>query len=168
VFAVLCGVGHALAAGAPEPTKSIDPKRYLGRWYEIARIPNQLQKDCDAPTADWSKRSDGAFQVVQTCRVGSPKGPLKTWSAAGRIIDTATNAKIRMGFFGGFIHQDYWIVDRADDYSWCITSTPSLKYVWILSRRAVLSPAAKAALVARTRSLGYDTTKLILDQQPPA
>ena len=172
VFAAALCVGQAVAATppgpAPEPTKSVDRRLYSGRWYEIARLPNKLQKDCQAPTSDWSKQQDGAYSLVQTCRIGSPSGPSKTWRAAGRIIDAARNAKVRVGFFGGFIHQDYWIVDRGDDNSWCIMSTPTSKYVWIMSRHAVMSSGQKAVLVDRARSLGYDTTRLIYDEQPPA
>ena len=153
---------------APEPTKSIDPKFYAGRWYEIARLPNKLQADCQAPTSDWARRGDGGYSVVQTCRVGSPSGPAKVWRAAGRIIDAIHNAKVRVGFFGGFIHQDYWIVDHGADNSWCLMSTPTSKYLWIMSRRPVMASAQKAALVARARNLGYDTARLIYDQQPPA
>jgi apolipoprotein D and lipocalin family protein len=172
-LAAFSGAGPVIAGApapgpAPEPSKAVDPTRYVGRWYEIARLPNMLQKDCQAPTSDWQKGDDGAFSVVQSCRVGSPEGPLKVWRAAGRIIDAGLNAKIRMGFFGGFIHQDYWIVDRADDYSWCITSTPTSKYLWIMARRPELSSGQTAALVARARTLGYDTARLIYDEQPPA
>jgi apolipoprotein D and lipocalin family protein len=169
--AVLCGGQIARAANAPpapEPTKSIDPRLYSGRWYEIARLPNKLQQDCEAPTSDWSKQSNGGYSLVQTCRVGSPSGPTKTWRAGATIIDSSRNAKVRVGFFGGFIHQDYWIVDRGDDNSWCIMSTPTSKYVWIMSRHAVMPSAEKAALAARAHSLGYDTTRLIYDEQPPA
>jgi apolipoprotein D and lipocalin family protein len=167
---VLGQAGHAAPAPgpAPEPSKPVDPRRYAGLWYEIARLPNKLQVDCDAPTADWTKQSDGSFAVVQTCRQGSPTGPLKTWRAAGRIIDGSNNSKIRLGFFGGFIHQDYWIIDRADDYSWCLMSTPTSKWLWIMARRPIVSPSLKAALVARARSLGYDTARLVYDQPPPA
>jgi apolipoprotein D and lipocalin family protein len=168
VLAAVCFAGQAMAAAAPEPIKPVDPRRYVGRWYEIARIQNMLEKNCQAPTSDWQKEPDGDFSVVQSCRLGSPSGPLKVWRAAGRIIDGGRNTKIRVGFFGGFIHQDYWIVDRADDYSWCIMSTPTSKYVWIMSRRPVLATAQKDALVARARELGYDTDKLIYSEQPPA
>ncbi len=171
-FLAACYAGQAAATAAPgpapQPTKSIDPKVYSGRWYEIARLPNKLQKDCQAPTSDWSKQQGGGYSVVQTCRVGSPSGPAKIWRAAGQIIDAVHDAKIRIGFFGGFIHQDYWIVDRGDDNSWCIMSTPSSKYLWIMSRHPVMPAAEKATLVARAQSLGFDTAQLIYDQQPPA
>lgn len=154
------------AATTPQPTKPVDPVRYVGRWYEIARIPNQLQDKCEAQTSEWARRADGQFDVVQTCHVGSPAGPAKVWRGAGRVIDTS-GSKIRIGFFGGFVHQDYWIIDRADDYSWCIMGTPNPKYVWLMSRRPVLPAAQTHALVARAKALGYDTARLVFDQQPP-
>jgi apolipoprotein D and lipocalin family protein len=150
---------------APEPRKPIDPERYLGRWYEIARVPNALQDRCEGATSDWSKARDGQYDVVQTCHIGSPSGPAKVWKGAAHMI---APSKIRIGFFGGFVHQDYWVIDRGDDYSWSIMGTPDPRYVWIMSRRAVLSPQQKAALVARTRALGYDTAALVYDQQSPS
>jgi apolipoprotein D and lipocalin family protein len=147
---------------APEPRKPIDPNRYLGRWYEIAREPNALQDRCEGATSDWTKAGDDQYDVVQTCHVGSPSGPTKVWRGAGRMI---APSKIRIGFFGGIVHQDYWILDRSDDYSWSILSTPNARYVWIFSRQAVLNPVQRAALVARTRALGYDTGAFIYDQQ---
>jgi apolipoprotein D and lipocalin family protein len=148
---------------APEPSKPVDPHRYIGRWYEIARLPNMLQKDCVEPTSEWTPQGGRDFAVVQACRIGSPTGNMKVWRASGHIIDGSQNAKIRVGFFGGLIHQDYWIIDRADDYSWCLMSTPSSKYLWIMARRPSLPPSLRAALVARARSLGYDTSRLVFD-----
>lgn len=150
---------------APEPRKGIDPERYMGRWYEIARVPNALQDRCEGATSDWSKGSNGQYTVVQTCHIGSPGGPTKVWRGAARLI---APSKIRIGFFGGIVHQDYWVVDRSDDYSWSIMGTPNPRYVWIMSRQAVLSPIQRAALVARARALGYNTSDLVFDEQPPA
>ena len=144
------------AATAPEPTKPVDPSRYVGRWYEIARVPNSLQNNCEAQTSEWARRADGQFDVVQTCRVGSPAGQAKVWRGAGRVLN-GDGSKIRIGFLGGFVHQDYWIIDRGDDYSWCIMGTPNPRYVWLMSRRAVPPAAQTRALVARAKELGYDT-----------
>jgi apolipoprotein D and lipocalin family protein len=162
----VAAVAQIGAATAPQPTKPVDPTRYVGRWYEIARVPNSIQNKCEAQTSEWAKRSDGLFDVVQTCHVGSAAGPAKVWRGAGRSIND-NGSKIRIGFFGGFVHQDYWIIDRADDYSWCIMGTPNPRYLWLMSRHAVLPPALKQALVARARALGYDTSRLVYDEQPP-
>ncbi|HKT54605.1 MAG TPA: lipocalin family protein [Caulobacteraceae bacterium] len=167
IATLIAGVAVASAAISPEPAKPVDPTRYVGRWYEIARFPNKLQTGCDAPTSDWTPTGAGAFAVVQTCHVGSPTGPTKVWRAAGKVLNTGAN-KIRIGFLGGLIQRDYWIVDRGDDYSWCIMSMPNPKYVWIMSKRPVISAAERTALIQRAHTLGYDTTNLVFDDQPPA
>jgi len=167
IVLTLAGATSALAlAQTAIATKSIDPQRYLGRWYEVARIPNSFQKNCEAATSDWAKQGDGEYAVVQTCHTGSPTGPSKTWKGNGKVLDPVA-AKIRIGFFGGFIKQDYVVVDRADDYSWCILSTATPKFFWIMSRRPVISAQQKAQLVARSRQLGFDVTPLVYDQQAP-
>jgi apolipoprotein D and lipocalin family protein len=156
-----------LAQAAPAPTsKPVDPKRYAGRWYEVARLPNKIQSNCEAATSDWSRESDGDFQVVQTCHIGSATGSPKVWRGSGRIVDDTNNSKIRIGFFGGLVQMDYWVLDRGDDYSWCMLSTPNPRWFWIMSRRPTLSPDEKAALVARARALGFDVSKLVFDSQP--
>jgi apolipoprotein D and lipocalin family protein len=164
LFAI--ALGHAGAVHAdPVPMKPVDPQRYAGRWYEVARLPNKIQADCAAATSDWSRQSDGGFDVVQTCHNGSEE---KSWRGSGRITDASTNSKFRIGFFGGLIQKDYWIVDRADDYSWCMLTTPNSKFLWIMSRRPGMTEAQKAALVAHARTLGFDVSKLVYDAQPSA
>lgn len=164
-FALLATAAAQASPLAPEPIKPIDPDRYLGRWYEIARVPNTLQNGCEGATSDWTKTGAAQYAVVQTCHIGSPAGPAKVWRGSGRLI---APSKIRIGFFGGFIHQDYWVIDRDDAYTWSIMGTPDPRYVWIMSRRAVLSDAERAALVDRARALGYDTGKLVYDEQAGA
>jgi apolipoprotein D and lipocalin family protein len=163
----LAGAPSALAvAQTAVATKSIDPQRYLGRWYEVGRIPNSFQKNCEAATSDWAKQGDDQYAVVQTCHTGSPSGPPRIWKGNGKVMD-AVKAQIRISFFGGFIKQDYVVVDRAEDYSWCILATATPKFFWIMSRRPVISAQQKAQLVARSRQLGFDVTPLVYDQQPP-
>jgi len=163
--AVWLGLLSATQAGAdPTPVKPVDPQRYAGRWYEVARLPNKIQSDCAAGTSDWYRHPDGGFDVVQTCYVGSPNGTEKVWRGFGRIIDAVTNSKFRIGFFGGLVQKDYWVIDRADDYSWCLLSMPNPKFLWIMSREPNLSDAQKQALVAHARGLGFDTSKLVFDQ----
>lgn len=149
-------------AQTPPP---IDPDRYLGRWYEVARLPNKFQSNCAASTSDWTRQPNGQFDVVQTCRIGSPSGPAKVWRGAGRIVDPI-NSLFRIGFFGGFLHMDYKIMDRADDYSWCILTNGNPKYLWIMSRRPTVPVAQKSALIARARRLGFDVSGLVYDDQP--
>lgn len=156
----------ARAAGEVVAAKPIDPQRYLGRWYEIARAPNGIQRDCQSATSDWSPKGSGQYDVVQTCRTGPAPDQAKIWRAVGEVLDR-TAAKIRLGFFGGFVTKDYVVADRGDDYSWCILSTTSPRYVWIMSRRPMLDGAEKSSLIARAHELGFDVSNLVFDQPPP-
>ena len=155
----------ALAAAKP-PSKPIAASFYTGKWFEIARTPNSGQSDCQAPTTEFTGKGDGGFSVRQICRKGSASGAAKTFNTTGSILAGTQNTKFKMSFLGGLKKQEYWVLDRADDQSWAIMATPGGNYVWLLSREAVMSPAAKAAALERVKALGY--AKLEFPQQPPA
>ena len=70
-----------------------------------------------------------------------------------------------MSFFGGLVHQDYWILDHADDNSWLVMGTPGGNFVWLLSRRPALPPAELAAALGHVGALGYSTARLIYPAQ---
>lgn len=146
-------------AAAPQPTNKIDISKMGGRWYEIARFYNHRQKDCFAAAAEWVRRGDG-FSVINTCRQGAVTGPVKTVKASAKVVDPATNAKVKMTFMR-LIPQEYWILDRAPDHSWFILATPGGNFVWLFSRDTQMPAAAKSAAVARIKQLGYDTGKLL-------
>ncbi len=147
----------------PEPAKSVDLSRYTGRWYELARYEQGFQKGCDGVTADYTLRADGKIDVLNRCR--KPDGKISDAKGKAKIVDTDTNAKLKVSFFGPF-YGDYWVLDRADDYSWAIIGEPSGRYLWILSREAEPPPAKLADLIARAGSLGYDTNYLRVTTQP--
>ena len=167
VLAAVAISGSATAA-APPPTRAVAASFYSGRWYEIARIPNAGQRDCQAPVSQFdrvSRKGDaafigdtGEFHVRQVCHRGSPKGPEKVFATRGRVLPGARNARFEMSFFGGLRKQEYWVLDTAPDGAWAIMATPGGNYVWLLSRRAVLPTAARDAAVARIRALGYRQT----------
>lgn len=150
-------------AAVPQPVKSVDLQRYLGRWYEQARYEQGFQKDCEGVTADYALRGDGGIAVVNRCR----KGDGRVTDAKGRakVVDTATSAKLKVSFFGPF-YGDYWVMDHADDYSWTIVGEPSGRYLWLMTREAQPGEPAVQALIARAKALGYDTAMLRITKQP--
>ncbi len=154
-------------AAAPQPAHPIAVSFYSGTWYEVARTPNSNQKDCQAPTSQFSASGGGKYLMTQTCRKGSPAGAAKVFKAEGQIVPGSGNAKFKARFFG-VVNQEYWILDTAGDGSWAIMATPGGNYVWLMSRKAVMAPAAKATAMARIKALGYDTGKLEMPRQPPA
>ncbi len=165
-FTATLAAATAAFAAAPQPTKPVASGFYSGRWYEVARIPNAGQRDCEAPTTQFVGGAAGAFQVTQVCRSGTPSGKARTFNTKGRVLPSTNNAKFEMSFLGGMKKQEYWVLDCAADGSWAIMATPGGNYVWLLSRKAVMSDAAKTAAVSRIRALGYKQ-KLEFPAQPP-
>ena len=147
----------------PQPHKSVDLQKYLGRWYEIARYEQGFQKGCEGVTADYSLRPDGSIDVLNRCR--KPDGKFSEARGRAKVVDEDTNAKLKVSFFGPF-YGDYWVLDHADDYSWSIVGEPSGRYLWILDREATPGDAEVGKLIDRARELGYDTSMLLRTKQP--
>lgn len=175
IFAALAGL--VLAGCAPPPVNrdaakalptaaSVNLDRYVGLWYEIARLPNSFEENCEGVTAEYARRADGLLSVVNTCREGAPDGESRVATGRARVVDTTTNAKLKVSFFGPF-WGDYWILWLAEDYSVSLVGEPSGRYLWILSRTPTLTPEVRAEALKRLEGYGYDIAKLYFPQQPP-
>lgn len=143
----------------PEPARPVDLARYAGRWYELGRYEASFQRGCEAVTADYAPTPDGRIKVVNTCRQGSPQGPVSTAEAVATVVPGSRGAKLKVTFFWPF-SGDYWVLDRAPDYSWAIVGEGSGRYLWLLSRQARPGEQVYQALLARAGALGYDVTRV--------
>lgn len=141
-------------AAAPQPLKTVDLGSYTGRWYEIARIPNKLQRDCLGATVDYTLENN-RVRAVQRC--SSASGRAKVYRSSGRILDPGRNARTRLTF-AGFWSQEYWVIDHAAE--WALVGDPSGRYLWVMSRQSSLPAASRDAAVSRVRALGYDAGRL--------
>jgi len=163
-FAASCLAACALAgpalARAPAPVRPVAASLYSGRWWDVAHTPNSRQKNCHAPTSDFTGGNGAAFSIVQTCHKGSANGPAEVFRAKGRIVAGSANAKFKIAFLGGLISQEYWILDHAPDGRWAIMATPGGHYVWLLSRVPALEAATRAVALRRISALGYDVGRL--------
>jgi apolipoprotein D and lipocalin family protein len=153
-------------SNVPQPAKPVDLQRYLGKWYELARYEAGFQKGCEAVTAEYSLIAADQIKVVNSCRQGSVEGNPRDAVGKAKIVAGSNNAKLRVSFFGPF-YGDYWVLDRADDYSWAIIGEPSGRYLWLLHRQAAPGAAVAQALKKRASELGYDTQLLRWTKQPP-
>jgi len=153
----------AAASAAAAAVPRIELTQMMGRWYEVARIPNSLQRGCQAGASDWTRAGDG-FTVVQSCHKGTPEGPLAEWKAKARVADPVTNTKFKMSFFGGLVSQEYRVLDHHPEQGWLILATGDGKYLWLMSQKPTLPAAARAQALARIKQLGFDTGRLEFPQ----
>ena len=159
-----CVAGPVGNPRPPEPVRSVEVPAYLGHWYEFARYDSSFERGCEGVTADYALRPDGDIRVLNTCRKGGPEGPKSVAKGRARRTGDPLGAKLKVSFFGPF-YADYWVLDRADDYSWSIVGEPSGRFLWILTRTAVPAPEVQARLRNRVRELGYDPSLIHFTQQ---
>lgn len=141
------------------PVQHFDAKRYLGQWYEIARLDHRFERNLERVTADYSVRSDGQIRVIN--RGFNTK--TQQWSAIeGRAkwVSSPSVGQLKVSFFGPF-YAGYNIVEIDPDYQYALVVGNNFKYLWILSRTPNLAPAIKTRLVAKARALGFATERLI-------
>lgn len=138
----------------------VDINRYLGLWYEIARIDHSFQKDCVASTAEYSLRSDGYIRVINKCRKKDIQGDLAVVEGKAWVIDKDTNAWLKVQFFWPF-RGDYVIIDLDErDYSYAVVGHPSRDYLWILSRTPQMKDYIYKGIISRIVAQGYKVEKI--------
>lgn len=175
---VLLLVGFSTAGNAQDSASSaltvvpeVDLSRYMGTWYEIARLPNSFQTKCVSDvTANYTLLDDGTVQVVNRCR--KDNGEMNEAKAIARKADKdGPNSKLEVRFapawlsFLPFVWGEYWIIDLAPDYSYAAVGGSDRKYLWILSRTPSMDATTYQQILERIKRKGYDLTGLIRTKQ---
>jgi apolipoprotein D and lipocalin family protein len=137
-----------------------DVQRYLGTWYEIARLDHSFERGLINVTATYSINDDGSLRVVN-------RGfDLKrhTWKQAeGRayFVSRPDTGSLKVSFFWPF-YGGYNIIDLDEqNYSYVLICGNSRSYLWILAREPQLSKAVMASLTQKAKALGFDIDALI-------
>jgi apolipoprotein D and lipocalin family protein len=154
----------------PATVAFVDLSKYIGAWYEIARIPNRFEKESAYNiTATYGIRNDGKIDVVNRCLLSD--GTVSEAKGIARVADTATHSKLEVSFVRIFGLQlfwgDYWIIGLDKEYRYAVIGSPTRKYGWILSRTPSLSKDMLSTIFEILRTQGYDPQKFIYPRQKP-
>jgi apolipoprotein D and lipocalin family protein len=149
--------------GIPENVNPVDNfrlEKYLGKWYEIARLDHSFERGLTRVTAEYSLRDDGGVRVLN--RGYSEKE--KAWKEAEGIayfVQRPDQGYLKASFFWPFYGS--YIVFQLDheNYRYSLVSGPDKSYLWILARDPEISDDLKKILVAKAAARGFDTSKLI-------
>jgi len=146
---------------ALEVVPSVELKRYLGKWYEIAHLPARFQEGCSETTAIYTLAADGNISVLNECR---KNGKLKQAKGKAKVVDKTTRAKLKVTFFWPF-YGDYWIIKLGKDYDYAVVGTPNRKYLWILSRTPQMDNKLFSELTDFAKSKSFEIGNLIKTSQ---
>jgi len=148
----------------PSVVSTVDLNRYMGMWYEIARLPNYFERKLKCTSANYTLRDDGRITVLN-------KGyyltdPQKSTSARGVawIPDRNSPAKLKVQFFWPF-SGDYWIMELDKEYRYVLVGDPSHKYLWILAREKEMDEQTYNMLLSKAVENGYDVKSIIRIEQ---
>lgn len=153
------------------PTQpDVDLKKYVGSWYEQARLPNRFQKDCAGDVqANYVLNSDSTISVTNQCRKGD--GSIDVAEGEGRLakaFDPRDPAKLEVRFAPKWtswlpvVWGDYWIMKLEGDYRYSLVGTPDRKYLWVLSRDKRADKTTVAQLLDYSRTQGFDTDAVVM------
>ncbi|HEY0489982.1 MAG TPA: lipocalin family protein [Telluria sp.] len=163
ILFLLCAALLAGCAGKPDnvtPVQDFDSARYLGKWYEIARMDHSFERGLNNVTADYSMNADGTIKVLN--RGYNPEK--KEWKDAegkAKFVESPNVGYLKVSFFGPF-YGSYVVFDLdQQNYSYSMISGPDKDYMWLLSRTPTMDPATKKRLLDKAQALGFDTSKLI-------
>ena len=152
------------AAARLEVIPFVDLTRYSGVWYEISRYPNSFQEGCVGSRATYTLREDGKIGVLNECLEGSFSGRHRNAKGTAKVVDTKSNARLKVSFFWPF-YGDYWIIDLGREYEYAVVGHPERTYLWILSRTKKMDEKLYGEILGRLEAKGYDTAKLIKTEQ---
>jgi apolipoprotein D and lipocalin family protein len=139
------------AGGQPAvmPVPSVELNRYVGGWYEIARIPNRFQRQCARHTiAQYGLRPDGRLSVLNQCIKRS--GNVDQAIGVAKVVDPVSSARLKVSLvsFLGWrpFWGDYWVIGLDHNYRWAVVGSPDRRYGWVLSRTPRLDEASMASI----------------------
>ncbi len=150
-------------AGIPkhvQPVERFDLARYLGTWYEIARLDHRFERGLTNVSAAYTMRDDGGVRVVNR---GFRPATGEWEEAIGKayFVGAPSAGSLKVSFFGPF-YGGYNVIDLDHDgYQYALVCGPSRSYLWILARQPTLEDATVRALVDTARAMGFEVDNLV-------
>lgn len=152
--------------GVPEnikPVSDFELDRYLGKWYEIARLPHSFEEGLSNVTAQYRLRKDGGVDVLNR---GYSEEEQAWEEAEGKayFVSDENIGHLKVSFFGPF-YASYVVIEVDEDYRYAMVTGPDRDYLWLLSRTPELDEKIMSKLVDKAKSLGYAVDELIYVNQ---
>jgi apolipoprotein D and lipocalin family protein len=152
--------------GMPEsvqPITGFELDRYLGKWYEIARLDHSFEKGLSQVTAEYSMRTDGGVLVVNR-GFSESKNEWKEAEGKAYFVNSDSEGFLKVSFFGPF-YGSYVIFELDhENYQYAFISGPNAKYLWLLSRTPSVGQEVIDKFIEMSSSHGFDTDSLIFVQ----
>jgi apolipoprotein D and lipocalin family protein len=142
------------------PVSHFQLDRYLGKWYEIARLDHSFERGLSDVSAEYRLQADGSVEVINR-GYNAEKSAWKEAVGKAQFIGDPTLGSLKVSFFGPFYGGYHVAALDERDYRWSLVVGPSRDYLWILARERHLPADVRQQLLEKASQLGFDISKLI-------
>lgn len=147
-----------------EPVRDLEPERYLGIWYSIARLDHSFERGLIRVTARYEARADGGIRVINRGYDPS-REEWREVDGVAYFIESPNVGRLKVSFFGPFYGGYNIIALDREHYRYAMVTGPTRSYLWILSRTPELDQAIIAELIEKAENLGFAVDELIFVEQ---
>jgi apolipoprotein D and lipocalin family protein len=134
-------------------------EKYLGKWYEIARLDFKFERNLNSTTAEYSLNKDGTIKVDNR-GFNTKKGKFVQAVGKAKFIGDENTAMLKVSFFGPF-YAGYNVIALDEDYKYALVTGDHLKYLWILARETTIPDDVKRKYLNIAEKLGYNVSELL-------
>jgi len=166
LIAAACAFLLVGCLGTPEnvkPVTNFKVEKFLGTWYEIARLDYFHERGLNQVTATYSLRTPDELKVVNRGYL-TAKSRWRESEGKAFFVEDKGEAYLKVSFWGPF-YSSYVVFDIDDNYQYALVTSSDKSYLWILARTPTISGEVKANLIAKATGLGFDTEKLVFVEQ---
>jgi apolipoprotein D and lipocalin family protein len=139
--------------------KPFNKEKYLGKWYEIARLDFKYERNLNNTTAEYSFNKNGSIKVVNR-GFNYKKGKVVQAIGKAKFTGAENIAMLKVSFFGPF-YGGYNVIALDEEYKYALVAGDRLKYLWILSRETTIPEDIKKKYLEIAQKIGYNTSDLI-------
>jgi apolipoprotein D and lipocalin family protein len=147
-----------------KPVSDFELNKYLGKWYEIARLDHSFERGLSQVTAKYSLQSDGSVKVINR-GFSADDNEWKEAEGKAYFVNSNNEGYLKVSFFGPF-YGSYVIFELdKEKYEYAFISGPDLDYLWLLSRAPTVTPEVIKKFISMSEERGFDTEKIVYVHQ---
>ncbi|MGF2735912.1 lipocalin family protein [Marinobacter sp. DUT-1] len=146
-----------------EPVAGFDKNRYLGTWYEIARLDHSFEEGLSKVTAEYTLNEDGSIKVINR-GYNAEEGEWEEAEGRAVFVGESDVGHLKVSFFGPF-YGSYVVFWLDEDYSTAYLTGYNRDYLWLMSRTPEVSDEVLEAFKARAEAEGFELGELIVVEQ---
>ena len=142
------------------PVSDFELDRYLGKWYEIARLDHSFERGLSHISANYSLRDDGGVRVINQ-GFDTEDGEWQQAEGKAYFVEGSDQGYLKVSFFGPFYGAYVVFELDKENYQYAFVSGPDTDYLWLLSRTPEVSSEVMEKFKSMSKERGFNTDELI-------